>query len=521
MKKTAPEPIEEIDPLPKSLRRYRPWLLFLASSFVFLAAFPPFNLGLLVFLALVPWLGALNSASRKQTGWGGFLWGLIVVGFEMGWIPKLVAQWVPDSPLLGYLPWLVCTFIGGLYYAFLARVMRQAMLRQWWWALPLLWAGFEIFRSYIPGVAFPFFILATPLWRFPVLIAGAFYGTIYLISAAVVAVNLLVYGWLARIGYRPLRGVIISVFLLVIATTFRYTRETKGHTVIVAAGQPGVDMAFGDPTTRSQRLMGNIDYLIEKAKANHARLLVLPEGMAQTDGQGVPTQLPFHLDPSLPTIFGGMRYELSGPIGGQNQVRQFQSAFTFTNGKWEHVDKARLVVFGEYVPGRGIIPFLDKFHLGANDLTPGDRTRTIRVDGLEVGPMICFEGLFWDVAQKQVENNADILAVMSIDDWYMGTPAPDQLRSASVWRAVEIGLPVVRAAATGYTMGVDQWGKVIDEAPLRTPTALPLRLYIPDVKEPQPPRYLFPWLLGLSLPILTLLLAILRKKPPESQGQNG
>jgi len=487
------------------------WGLVLASALLYLLAFPPVNAGLIVLVSLVPWLIALQNSTRRQVGWGGFVWGFIVVGFNMIWIPKLVTQWTGSSGL-GWLPWIICAVIGGGYYAFMAHLMKRALTRNWSWSIPLLWVGFEILRSYMPGVAFPYFLAATPLWPYPYLIQAANVGTIYLVSAWVVAVNVLIFAWLVKLEYRPFRPVLAVTVILLTFSAMQYSNPIEGEQVVVAAGQPGVDLAFRQDGVE-QRLFGAMVKVNLDARAADARVLVLPEGMCQSDASGVPRP-PFQIDPKLPTLLGGQRIAMTGAIerdGTTANVKRYQSAFAVENGKSTHVDKARLVVFGEYVPGRDYLPFLSQFKLSENDLTPADRTRSIKVGGIEFGPLICFEGLFWDVAHKQAENGAQVLAIMSLDDWYMGTPAPDQLRAAAVWRAVETGLPVVRSASTGYTMGVDQRGRVLGEMKLGETGALRLPLTIQKEPAKRPSRAIFPWLLGLSLPVLTILLYWKRK----------
>lgn len=487
------------------------WLLIMASVALFLAAFPPFNLGLLVFASLVPWLLALKQGTKRQIGWGGFLWGVLVVGWEMIWIPKLVTQWT-GSGSLGWLPWAVCVVIGGGYYTFMGHLMKRALDRNWQWSIPLIWAGFEIVRSYIPALAFPFFLIATPLWKYPYLIQSAYVGTIYLVGSWVVAINVLIFCWLEKSSYRALRPLIMAVLVIGVLSYVRFATPIQGKPTSIIAGQPGVDMAFGGEAA-AQKLFGNVAYINAEAKRLKAKALVLPEGLCQGDSKNIPRG-PFDIDPDVPTLIGGQRFEFAGAItdhGTSGAAKRFQSAYSCFGGKCKFVDKARLVPFGEYVPGRAFIPFLSSFKLGEVDLTPSDRTRSIEVGGIRMGPLICFEGLFWDVAHKQSEDGAQVLAVMSLDDWYMGTPAPDQLRAASVWRAVETGLPVVRAASTGYTMGVDQRGKIIDEAPLGKTIPLHLRVAIEESPDRLPQRAIFPWALGLSLPILTILLYWKRK----------
>ena len=138
------------------------------------------------------------------------------------------------------------------------------------------------------------------------------------------------------------------------------------------------------------------------------------------------------------------------------------------------------MIFGEFVPARDYIPFLKAFNIPTGDLSAGDHgTQALTLGGLRVGPVICFEGMFPDIAYKQARNGARLLAVISNDDWYIGTPAPDQARLASIWRAVETGLPLVRAASLGYSMAVDGQGRVIAHAPVGRPFPLQVNVPVP------------------------------------------
>ena len=83
-------------------------------------------------------------------------------------------------------------------------------------------------------------------------------------------------------------------------------------------------------------------------------------------------------------------------------------------------------------------------------------------------------------AKEQVQSlGAKFIAVMCIDDWYMGTPAPDQLRAAAFFRAVECGLPLVRSATLGSTLAIDAHGNLLGELPLNKPSALQRTLDLP------------------------------------------
>jgi apolipoprotein N-acyltransferase len=209
--------------------------------------------------------------------------------------------------------------------------------------------------------------------------------------------------------------------------------------------------------------------LYAAAILNRSDVLVLPEGVADSADDGPPIP-PFELSAQMPVLFGGAR----------GTTRRYQSAFAY-DGRWQIADKSRLVAFGEYVPCREQLPLLESFRLPGGDLSPGDRPKAVTLGGITLGPMICFEALFYDLGYAQAANGAQVLAVMSVDDWYMNTAAPEQLKAATVWRAVETGLPTVRAASLGYSFAVDSRGRILGQAPLGETFALHVRLRVADV----------------------------------------
>ena len=457
-----------------------------------LAAFPPFHLGLLTFVALGPWLASLKNTSRWGAFRSGYLFGLLYMLGQMFWLQSLVDRWV-GSFAWSLLPWALTGFVAAFYFACVGWLSQMCWQTGRPWLIPFAWAGIEVFRSFIPGLAFPWGLAATPLTPYPALIQGAFYGTIYLVSGWVALAGVMVAMVLGGERYRELRNYALVFVFLLLVSFVRYTDQPTGRTMAFSVGQPGVDLAFGTPEKQQRDLAENLAKVFAVATLQKPTMLVLPEGLTSA-GDAMPPVVPLRIPPGLAVIFGGQR--------GTSPT--YQSAFAF-DGRWHYADKMRLVVFGEYVPGREWLPLLDKFGLPGSDLTPSKKVSAVDVNGVRVGPMLCFEGLFCDVAQRQVENGAQLLAVMSIDDWYMGTAAPEQLRDGAIWRAVEAGLPVLRSASTGYTYAADARGNVLAEARLGDVTSLEVDLTIPTGPERMPVRPYVPWLFVLSCPVIAVL----------------
>lgn len=470
----------------------------LLSAALLLLAFTPYRLGLLVLIALVPWLASLRDADGKSAWKSGYLFGLVYGVGQFHWLGVLAHRWT-GSWLLGLVPWLLASAAYAIYFGLSGVLVAKCWRQGRPWLIPFAWAAVEVFRSYIPVFAFPWGLIASPLWPYPALIGAAYFGGIYLVGFAVVASNLM----LAQVVLSETRRRIAVSAAMALAPVFaglaRYFYPPAADPMAVSVIQPGVDMAFGDIQARPWRLGEQVRPLVDEAQARGSRLIVLPEGIVSSATD--PPQPPFALPNQAAILFGGRRPAGEGPGGAV-----YQSAFGYERGRWQHVDKTRLVIFGEFVPGRNWIPFLTAFRLPGGDLTAGEKVGVVELSSTRIGPVLCFEGLFPDIAHRMGRQEARLLAVLSIDDWYMDTLAPDQLRAGSVWRAVETGLPLVRSATLGYTVAVDSRGRLLGELPLRRPGSLHVQVEVPR----RPQTFAFFPLFPLTAVALAAALAIAR-----------
>ncbi len=147
-------------------------------------------------------------------------------------------------------------------------------------------------------------------------------------------------------------------------------------------------------------------------------------------------------------------------------------------------DKAHLVPFGEYVPLRGVLP-MDKITPGTLDFTPGPGPRTLHLPGLPpVSPLICYEVIFPGAVVDPADRPQWLLNLTN-DAWYGLTSGPFQHFNIARVRAIEEGMPLVRAANNGISGLVDPYGRVIKHLALDAvgfldvplPRALPITIY--------------------------------------------
>ena len=185
-------------------------------------------------------------------------------------------------------------------------------------------------------------------------------------------------------------------------------------------------------------------------------------------------------------------------------------------------DKQYLVPFGEYVPLPLIFGWLKPiaYSLGVSDFYEGHESTVFRLPKSDsfFSTLICFEDVFPGLSRKFVEKGARFLLVITNDAWFMDSSAPYQHLQASVFRAVENGVPVVRAANTGISAFINKKGEVIS----RVQDHDGKDIFVTGAKTEtialdegdtlyRSLGYLFPY----AMIVILILLILKRKKDPE------
>jgi apolipoprotein N-acyltransferase len=127
-------------------------------------------------------------------------------------------------------------------------------------------------------------------------------------------------------------------------------------------------------------------------------------------------------------------------------------------------DKTHLVPFGEYVPFGGFLARFGIYGLAAEDgagFSAGDTRDLLDLGALgNVVPLICYESIFPNLS-RFTDQRPDWILQITNDAWFGQLAGPQQHLAQARMRAIEQGLPFVRAANTGVSAVIDPKGRII------------------------------------------------------------
>ena len=125
----------------------------------------------------------------------------------------------------------------------------------------------------------------------------------------------------------------------------------------------------------------------------------------------------------------------------------------------QQYNKQKLVPFGEFLPFEKL---LNKFGLkklteGHGAFLKGNKITNIRIDQLNILPLICYEVIFPSIIQ-QASIDTNLIINISEDAWFGNTIGPEQHYAKSIFRAIEKGTFFLRSANKGISAIIDNKG---------------------------------------------------------------
>jgi apolipoprotein N-acyltransferase len=443
----------------------------LLSAFLFgvvaVAAQPPVHFlpALLIAFPGLVWLldGAPNSRSAFGVGWM-FGAGYFAAGL----------YWVANALLVdaARFAWMIPFAVLGLSFGLGLFIGAMAVLARKVWspgigrilALAAAWTFFEWVRGTIL-TGFPWNPVGNVWVAAPPVLQSAAWVGVYGLSAVTVfaAAGLAMFG--SPAGRQRRWGVpgIALIFLIAIAGVLRLADAPRDDV-------PGVTLRIVQPNIAQRD-----KWLPENRARNYARHLVLSGDRG--DGRATHVIWPETAAPFSVSTDAARRAVMRRAVPPQGLLLTGAVRLERQDGRvirvWNSLvavddaaevaavyDKHHLVPFGEYMPLREYLP-LEKITAGALDFSAGPGPRTLRLPGLPaVSPLICYEVIFPGRVLDRADRPSWLLNITN-DGWFGISAGPHQHFASARLRAVEEGLPVVRAANTGISGVIDSYGRVV------------------------------------------------------------
>ena len=537
----------------------------IVSALILWRVFPPAAMGSDgVWFALAPLLLVIRHTTPKRAFWFGWLAGTIFWLLSLTWIWRLIWNNGPwPLVVFGHAALaLYCALYTALFALVTARVWQMVRrcenlttrLLAGVVAEPLLWVGAEYLRCVL-FTGFAWNPLGAALVDNLPVIQVAALGGVYAVSWLVLLANSAVASLVERLydtlrhpnatetAYRfssRLRGLETFLPLVLLVCAILWGQNRRGNwaqqahtepTWQVALIQPNAPCIFerGDATEPVVRQ--TLLDLTAGMAALHPDLVVWPEtALIQSlprDAFAVHLAQDGALAAGAPLLTGAVEYNPGKPPRFADR-RFYNAAWLFgSNGVVRGTyHKQHLVPFGEYIPGDSLIPALGRLSPVGFSCTAGEESTIFRIahrvrsenaelDELAFSPLICFEDTVAPLARQAVRRGARLLVNITNDAWFNGSVEPEQHMAQAVFRCVENGVPMVRAANTGVSCAISPVGqRQVLESGNRTSDfagALPCVLAVPRQPLTAPYTRWGDWTLARPAALLFLVLLLVRE----------
>jgi apolipoprotein N-acyltransferase len=466
------------------------------------AALPPIH-AIPVLLLAVPGLLTLIGA---QQDWRGAAW----IGFWFGFGLHLIGlYWITEAILIeaARFWWLVPFAVPGLaavLAVFIAAPCALARLAPAGWPRVLIFAGTwllaDLLRQFF-ATGFPWNPLGS-VWEVP----GGF-GDVFIQPAAWIGVHgltllTLLLAASPSLGRRAVAGGIAALVLWAGVGQWRLS--------LPASPPPGLTAVLVQ-----ENVAEGVIRDAATAEAAFARELSLTQqGVARAGGARTVVVWSETASPYLLAADSNARAAIAdvsagpalvGSVRFDEQGRPRNSLMALVNAGPPDVvyDKWHLVPFGEYKPSWLPISIPT---LPGGGMAPGTGPKTLHVPGLPpAGALICYEAIF----PAQVVDRADRpewLVNVTNDAWFGNSTGPRQHLAAARMRAVEEGLPLIRAANTGISAGFDAFGRELGRLEMNQIGVLDIAIpgYLPAT-----PFARFGLVIPLALALLTIAAGVI------------
>jgi len=441
-------------------------LLSFISGLLMFLSFPPIGFAFLGWICVVPLFFVVKNSSSKEAFLYSYFSGIIFYSALLSWLVNVT---IPGAIIIV----AILAIFHGLFGLVTRYVFKYSMDML---ILPFVWVVLEYIRSNL-FTGFPWGLLGYLQYKNINLIQISDFTGAYGVSFLLVAFNVAMYAWISKHKRKISYMAIALIFMLAsnLYSVYKFNNYLLNRGPSISIVQGSIPQRFKWDPKVAEDILNTYEKLTLEASKESPDMIVWPETsypyLVRKENMPEEEIVSIAQKTNIPILAGFVLED-----GGVN----FNSvAFFEKPGKEIDVyRKTHLVPFGEYIPFErqlSIIRGLVDKPIG--NYSPGEKYTLFKVkseysfDDKEVsimkqiyfnkfGVLICFEDVFPYISRNFVKKGADFLVNITNDAWFEDTAASSQHLQASVFRAIENRVPVVRAANTGISCFIDSVGRI-------------------------------------------------------------
>jgi apolipoprotein N-acyltransferase len=446
------------------------FLLPVVSGFLLFASFPRVDQGYLAWIAFVPvavFIGKANGI-RHALG-GGFVLGFIQAFLMMTWMPIVLMNYGGLSTGLAWLAYSLLIAVLACFPAAVCGLTKCLILRggdAFLLIYPALWVLSEYAQSLSPFGGLPWLTVGYSQSRFLPVIQVADVTGVYGISFVIVwtAVSIV---WIfnkngrGTVAWLP---AVLSAVMVVGMVCYGAVELHRWGAVIprFRTAMLQKNISYDDPhSVLMDKFLNGYVRMADSIKPGEIDLLLLPESPSpvffETDARYRQILQTLAGRFRLGIIFNNVRYLDAG-----EESRFYNTAYFMNRGGSlvGFYDKIHLVPFGEYIPLKRLLSFIDVISKDAGSFEFGSDYRLIKLDGHAVNAVICFEAVFPGMVRKFIQQGSEMIVNLTNDGWYGRSAAPYQHLSIVRLRAVEYRRFLLRSTNSGVSAVINPDGRI-------------------------------------------------------------
>ncbi|HIF52390.1 MAG TPA: apolipoprotein N-acyltransferase [Thiotrichaceae bacterium] len=444
--------------------------LIILGVVLFRFAFPGGGVPMFAFIAMIPIITISHHSKPKTALLFGLLFGTAIWSCCIWWTMPAIAKMATTSVWL-LLPvfLLFCLFYALPYAAYsyaIAKYKLAMTIKGAFISTTLLTLIIFVYPHFLPGN------LVHGLYQQTWFIQIAEIGGVPFLFFVVNLINGLFACTILNVKeHKQSARMSVVATLLVFSATVIYSQYKldiihsglKNKSITVGVVQPNIPISWRDDEFDHQydvyQRLADLSISLKQENPN-VDVIIWPE---------IPTPFSYNEDEADRAFLDSLQQHLQTDIifssgyvyADDEHENYYNTAQLLSEGTLTSYNKQILLPFGEYLPFKETLPWLNNIFHNALNYVPGNEYKHFNLkDNIKAMPLVCYEAVFSRFVSKGIENDTDMFINLVDDAWFGDSAAAEIHFALSAFRSIEHRIPMVRVTNAGISAIIHRDGSI-------------------------------------------------------------